>query len=466
MKNLTNWKRALVLGAVLTLALGAVACGDDSSDNGGPSGPYTCTSTAELGEVCTVSGTVTEDITFTADKSWVLRGGVFIGDDSSKTVLTIEPGTTIYGESSTDGMLVIRRGSQIMAEGTSTAPIVFTSSKAVGSRARGDWGGVILNGRATINACTEDGKTDGLCEGYGEGATGWFGGTDDADNSGVLRYVRIEFAGRIISPDNELNGLALQGVGTGTEIDFIQIHRASDDSIEFFGGAVNFKYVLTTGIDDDNLDWTDGWRGKGQFIVAQQYAGAGDNGIEADNNAENNTYTPRSDPTISNITLIGSPDSSNSDLGMLLREGTGATITNAIILGWNEACLSINNDETYLNAYNDAAGALSGELRLTHSIISCATPYTECVVGDTCSAAPPFTVADFYEQLNQDNQQVDPLLTAPLDPTTPDFTPQAGSPARSGAVVPSDPFFDQVSFLGGVDPDNDWTKGWTTTAQD
>ena len=132
-------------------------------------------------------------------------------------------------------MLVVRRNAQIMAEGTVEEPIIFTSSKEPGSRARGDWGGLIINGNAPINSCSDN--TEEFCEAFGEGGTGFYGGNDPSDDSGVLKYVRVEFAGTLVSPENELNGIAFQGVGSGTEIDYIQVHMNADDGIEFFGGA-------------------------------------------------------------------------------------------------------------------------------------------------------------------------------------------------------------------------------------
>ena len=251
--------------------------------------------------VCILSGTILDDTTLTAENLYLLRGGVFVGNDADETVLTIEPGTQIYGETSTDGMLVIRRHSKLIAEGTAEAPIVFTSSKSPGSRARGDWGGLILNGLAPINRCAD---VEGDCQAFGEGGTGWYGGGDPADDSGSLKYVRVEFAGTLISPDNELNGIAFQGVGSGTTVDYVQVHMNDDDGVEFFGGTVNAKHVLVTGVGDDGIDWTDGWIGKLQYAVVQQFDDTSDNGIEADNQDLDNTALPRSSPTLSNVTLV------------------------------------------------------------------------------------------------------------------------------------------------------------------
>lgn len=412
----------------------------DGGGDGGTTGTVECEN-----NVCIVTGTITEDQVWTSDKAWLLRGGVFIGDDTNPTTLTIEPGTTVYGESATDGMLVIRRNSRILAEGTRDAPIVFTSSKSPGSRARGDWGGLIINGKAPINACAEGGEG---CEAFGEGGTGWYGGDDPTDDSGVLRYVRVEFAGTLISPDNELNGIAFQAVGSGTTIEYIQVHMNADDGIEFFGGTAQAKYILLTGIGDDNLDWTDGWQGKLQFLVAKQYDDNGDNGIEADNNAEDNAAEPFSAPTISHVTIIGSPDSSSSDIGMLLREGTKGQLSNVIVTGFNEACLDVDHDQTWAN------GA-SGELSLTRSIVWCATNYI--ADGDAGSVESWFLAGT-------GNQAADPKLTGAYNLTSPSFVPGSGSPALSGGQAPADSFFTAASFIGGVDPSNDWTVGWTTSA--
>ncbi len=401
-----------------------------------------------------LSGVITDDLTLDPDCDWVLRGGVFIGDDVSETVLTIEPGTTVYGETSTKGMLVITRNSKIMAEGTASEPIVFTSSKAPGDRARGDWGGLIINGNAVTNAGDEA---------FGEGGTGWYGGSDDGDDSGVLSYVRVEFAGQLISPDNELNGIAFQAVGSGTSIDHCQVHFNADDGIEFFGGAAEASYLLTTGIGDDNLDWTDGWRGKVQYFVAQQWDGEGDNGIEADNNGEENDASPRSHPTVANVTLIGVPTSEKSDLGMLLREGTAANLYNVVALGWNDACLDIDHKATYDNAWG--GNDLSGELTLEGSLLACDTTFKDDDegVGDDPPWTPQFTLEEFFNTYNDGNEvgaDYDAVLEDAFNVTAPDYAPAAGGGADAGGVDPGNGL-DATTFRGGVDPSDDWTADWT-----
>ncbi len=164
-----------------------------------------------------VQGKITTDLTLTADREHLLRGAVFVEDGAT---LTIEPGTTVFGEGATLGTLIVARGGKLNARGTAGAPIVFTSDAQPGSRRRGLWGGLIVNGRAPINQGTEA---------FGEGDTGAFGGNDPNDSSGVYQYIRVEFAGIEFSPDHELNGIAFQGVGAGTVVDHVQVHFNQDD---------------------------------------------------------------------------------------------------------------------------------------------------------------------------------------------------------------------------------------------
>jgi len=390
-----------------------------------------------------LSGTITSDSTLTSDKIWILRGGVFVGNDDDETILTIEPGTKIYGESSSDGMLVIRRNSKIMAEGTASQPIVMTSDKPVGSRNRSDWGGLIINGKAPLN--TGD-------EAYGEGGTGYYGGSDPHDDSGILKYVRVEFAGREISPDNELNGIAFQGVGDGTEVDYVQVHMNKDDGIEFFGGTCNIKHAVLTGIADDCFDYTDGWQGKAQFIVAQKYLDDGDQGFEMDNSGEDNTAEPYSNPTIYNFTLIGSYSSGGeNDIGVLLREGTKGKFYNGIVMGFQDG-LDIDHAQTFLNVEN-------GDLIFDYCIF-----YNNGV--NFMDDSDDFDEDSFATVTMTHNlETTSSPITAPYNLTSPNFRSTGVALTHPHATPPNDGFFDtSVDFIGGVDPNNDWTAGWTTSA--
>jgi hypothetical protein len=409
---------------------------DDNED--GPTGPGS-------EDVIVLSGTITQDTTLTSDNEYLLRGGVFVGDDQNETILTIEPGTKIYGESSTKGMLVIRRHSKINAAGTASDPIIFTSDKAEGSRNRSDWGGLIINGLAPLNSGDSA---------YGEGGTGYYGGDNPNDNSGTLRYVRVEFAGREISPENELNGIAFQGVGSGTTVDYVQVHMNKDDGIEFFGGTCNIKHAVLTGIADDCFDYTDGWTGKAQFIVAQQYGDDADQGMECDNNGEDNTAEPYSNPQIYNFTLIGDPNGPESDIGMLLREGTKGEWYNGIIMGFGDCGLDIDHEQTFLNA-------ASGELIVDNCIFY---SNTESFSEDDL---PDFSEEAFARDSMDNNLEVtsNPVVDG-YNTSSPDFRPQNDALSHTVATPPNDGFFDtSVDYIGGVGPDNNWTQGWITTDQ-
>lgn len=390
------------------------------------------------GDVCTLSGSITEDLTLTADKKWVLQGGVFVGDDADPTAhpstLTIEPGTTVFGDTATLSFLLITRGSKIIAEGTREQPIVFTSAADEGSRARGQWGGLVINGQAPVNGCAGD-----PCTLTGEAGTGTYGGDVADDNSGVIKFVRIEFPGKLIDAENELNGIALQGVGSGTSIDFVQVHDGADDCIEFFGGTVSAKHIVCSGIADDNIDWTFGWTGMLQFVVAQQHADAGDRGIEADNNEDNNELEPFSNPVLSNITLVGGATGTE---GLKLRRGTKASLHNVVVTGFG-TCLDVDDAVTFDHLEN-------GDLAITDSVFDCA------VVAST-KAEDPIDANDFIGASNVEGAAD---LNDAANLTAPDFSLKAGSVAATGAVIPQNAFFDDVAFKGAVGTD-DWTVGWT-----
>jgi hypothetical protein len=416
------------------------------------------------GSLCTLSGTITQSLTLDADHQWLLEGGVFIGDDVNETLLCVDPGTTIYGDNVTEAFLVVQRSSRLIAVGTPEAPITFTSAKEDGQRASQDWGGVALNGRAPTNVCEELSN----CDAPGEANTGLYGGDDPADSCGHLEYVRIEFAGKLVNETKQLNGLALQGCGSGTVLDYLHIHNIADDGIEFFGGTANLRHALITAPGDDGLDWTDGWTGNAQFVIVQQWSSDGDNGLECDNNEDNFDLEPRSAPTLQNITVLGGQSGSaaagSADAGMLLRHGTAARIRKAIVAGWGESCVDIDSYGTYDHAWDGAA--LSGALELSGSLFYCpsaADPFR--ADGDDADAgsgaAPPFTTDAFVRTLNAGNQVINPQLRAPFSEGSADFRPSASSPALNATGNDfADPWFVATSYVGGMGED-DWTAGWT-----
>ncbi len=443
-----NVLRILVVLGVAVVAATVVPTPVQTQSAGTISNPVTVPGIDK--PVRVVRGRFTTNVTLTADTYWVLRGAVFIGagDGTSAARLTVQAGTRVIGETATRGTLVIERGAQIIANGTATAPIVFTSDQAVGTRFRGDWGGMVINGNAPLNL------PGGV--GIGEGQTGVYGGNNSTESSGILRYVRVEFGGIEFSPDNELNGIAFQGVGSGTIVENLQIHYSKDDGIEMFGGSVNFKRVLLTSIGDDSIDWTFGWNGKFQYGIVQQRGDDTDHGIEADNNGNNHNLLPRSSPTIYNLTLVGDPTQEfgpESTNGMRLRVGTAGIIRNFIVMGFKDRGVDIR----------DAAALpliANGSLATTHGIIfqtgSGGTGYWgSSAQSQAARAASAGTVAE----------GTDPMLVNPYSRTAPDFRPMAGSPALTltPAVPPNDGFFEVALFRGALGPDlaTDWTRGWT-----
>ncbi|WP_179952257.1 hypothetical protein [Marinicella rhabdoformis] len=403
---------------------------------------------AQQPKTCVIQGTLTGDKTLTNDTNWVLNGGVFVGEDGGTTGnLTIEPGTRVLGVSGND-FLAVQRGSKIFAEGTAKAPIVFTGpyNASAPEAGAGNWGGLVISGRAPLNIC-DDSVPFGQCEAVGEGGSGLYGGDDPTDSSGVIKYVRIQFGGYRINDEDELNGLAVQGAGSGTVLDYIQIHANEDDGIEFYGGTANAKHLVLTSIKDDSLDWTHGWQGNLQYVLVKQDPSASavkERGIEADNFEGNNEATPRSMPMIANATFIGGPSDDKTTTGMVLRRGTGANFTNTIVTGF-EKCLDIDSGATF-----DAAGtpqALTGTLTMENTTISCDVNFEE-EDGDA------FTVQSFFEA-QPGNMVADPMLMG--------IYPTADSPAAMMMDAEKwGPFFDKVTYIGAFkNQATAWTNGWT-----
>ena len=384
------------------------------------SSPYKVTTVTISGQSYErVTGTINKNFTFTSTKKWLLSGGVFVANNAT---LTIQAGTEIFAaDDASTPFLSISRGGKINAVGTATAPIVMTTIKTItGTPSSGDWGGIIINGRAQINNGTEA---------EGEGGTGKYGGSNDNDNSGTIKYVRVEYAGKLLGTDNELNGFSFNGVGSGTTVEYIQAYRGADDGIEFFGGTVSVKYAVSTGNEDDSFDWTYGWRGNGQFWVANQEATGGDRGIEADNNGDDNTLTPYSNPTIANVTLVGVDDGDASNTGMRLREGTKGTIHNALVTGFPSSGVRVSDVQTTTNMTN-------GELVVKNSNV-----YTNGTNWRDCT---PFST-------DATNSTMAIILSGYIGTST----VNAANPTTLGS------WFSAGTFVGAVETGNDWTAGWT-----
>jgi hypothetical protein len=297
----------------------------------------------------TLSGTYKETITLTADKVWTLKGYVYITNGSQ---LRIQPGTKIVSDVAEKGALCIERGAQIIAEGTATKPIVFTSGKADGEKAPGDWGGIVILGMAPTNRTSEPTIEGGIGRPYG--------GTLPADNSGILKYVRIEYAGIAALPNSEINALTLGGVGSGTIIENVQTIYANDDAFEFFGGTVSPKNLYAFATADDDFDFDFGYVGTVTNGVSKrdpQFVDNGDagNGVECDNDGTGSPAQPFTHPKLNGMILIGPFDVTslaNHNLGLRWRRATQFTMTNSKILGYQKGSFSIESNET-AQAYKD-----------------------------------------------------------------------------------------------------------------
>ena len=423
--------------------------------------------------VCVLSQPlVTEDITLTRGNLYEIRGAIFFGEDNGNSAtLTIDAGVTAFGSTGND-YIVISRGSQIFSNGTAQAPVVLTSRADVEGTVmaddNGQWGGLVISGNAPINDCNDAMATGGTvdCVKFGEGNSGLFGGDDPADDSGDITYTRVQYAGFRVNDEDELNGIAFQGVGSGGNYDFIQVHNNLDDGIEWFGGTANAKHVVITGAGDDSLDWTDGWTGNVQYAIVVQSATRGDRGIEADNRNGDNDVTPRSNPTISNYTFVGG---ASGDTGMVLRRGTAGLYANGILTNWQDAAIDVDdpataaqinvnlNFETLYAANNNELIETGNELDLVPDPMD--TP-------DAPDGFAPATLAEFNES-SVDDGAVAPsvVLTTGADDagiTTP-LVPGTGP----NGVTATDPtgfnsFFDAGSYVGAVENDADnWYVGWT-----
>jgi hypothetical protein len=289
-----------------------------------------------------VEGVIEGNVTWTANRIYRLKGFVRVGEELvAGTVtkignLTIEAGTTIIGDIATKGTLVVHRGSKLNAVGTAAAPIVFTSGQPVGARNPGDWGGVVLCGKATNNQGVNI-ELEGAYKGF-------HGGSTDNDNSGTLKYVRIEYAGVPIIPNAEINSLTMGSVGSGTTIEYVQASYGLDDSFEWFGGTVNGKYLIAYKGTDDDFDCDFGWTGTVQFALGYRDGnladGSGSNGFEVDNDAAGSANTPFTAPTFANVSIIG-PRSSNTSFvdlnfqnGLQLRRNNKIKIYNTFVTGY------------------------------------------------------------------------------------------------------------------------------------
>jgi len=400
-------------------------------------------------EKCLVAGTkniklnITDDCTLGADSTYNLQGLTFV---KFGTTLTIREGATIKGKA--DGSLtalIVEKGGIINAVGTAAKPIVFTAGTS--APVRSDFGGVVILGRAQLNVPT--GSTDI------EGLVGVpYGGTDASDSSGVLQYVRIEYAGRLLGTDNELNGLTMGGVGSKTQISYVHMREGLDDCFEWFGGSVSAHHLVATGCDDDMFDYDLGWVGTLQFALGAHVGvtNTDANGIEADGRNGAEESLPRTAPSIANLTLIGtSTGGGNSMNGMRLRRGVAGQIYNSIVTGFGKGTVSgaavridgntsirlVNNDSLKghsIVAYNNGSRVnVSPAAGLTDSVATRAAAITK--------------VGTWF---HSDTTNLNITVASPKPTSTP-----------TGTTLPSGKGFTPVTYIGAFDPAAAtlWTAG-------
>ena len=338
--------------------------------SGSLKGAYTSEVAVTLGAtpVFTLAGNITANKTLDRDTVWKLAGFVKV---TSGATLTIESGTKIVGDQTKAGSaLFILRGARIEANGTAAAPIVLTSEKAAGQRARGDWGGLIIVGNGLINrtgtvilegsnANVDNGGNPGIDYGGGSAA-------GDAESSGTVRYTRVEFAGYAVATNQELNSFTFAAVGSGTTLENLQSVMGLDDSFEWFGGAVNGRYLVSYESGDDHFDAAEGYRGKNQFLIAFQStrgdpAGTDPQGFEVDGCAGGGCTAPAGGsaessqpynmPVFANFTVVGNGDLPNTGtgggVGMVLRRGTGGTYINGVVARWPRRGISVRDSTTF-----------------------------------------------------------------------------------------------------------------------
>jgi hypothetical protein len=413
--------------------------------------------------------TASTAIAKTAGVIYSIPGRVDVGTDqgaaSTNTVVTlnIDPGVVVFA-STGNAYLAVNRGNKLNAVGTATQPIIFTSRENVlgtnTDQSSGQWGGVVLLGRARITDCQAPAAAPGTtaCERDTEGTSNaLYGGANDADSSGRMSYVQIRYSGFVLSGASELQGLTPSGVGTGTQLDHIQVHNSSDDGIEIFGGSVHPRYLVLTGNEDDNLDSDVGYRGTVQYLISVQRSGndIGDSFLETDSNAGTNANNgvdalPRQYLKVANFTYINRSTTGSNGAAMLLRGGADLTLVNGLVVSPTQSCLRIDAAATVRDA--DTALQDAGKPRYISVAMQClaATPYkgntgvTADVVKSIFEAGPNSTIT-----------------------YTPSLTSLFINGATETALVATNPTtidsnFTATNYVGAVKDSSDtWYAGWT-----
>jgi hypothetical protein len=417
--------------------------------------------------VKTITGNLNGNVNWSNDTIYKLTGKVYV---KAGGTLNIAPGTIIKGDVATAGScLIVTRGGKINAVGTPTQPIVFTSSATPGNKSTGDWGGLVIAGNAKVNVTGGIGTFEGgnLANPDGTTSDGQYGGLNDLDNSGELKYVRIEYAGFPFAPNNELNGLTMGGVGSGTKISYIQVSYGLDDAFEWFGGTVNCDHLVSFRGNDDDFDTDFGFSGKVQFGVALRDTAVADavsgaNGFESDNDAAGSGNGPKTRAIFSNFTMVGPRHTGsvsdtnynkNFKRGAHIRRNSEQSIFNSIFMGWPTGN-HIDGDSCHKNAD-------SSLLVMQNNVIAGCKLNLDSVGGVTWNISPWFNATANENTIYSANSDV--MLTSPFDYFNPNFRPTSTSPMLSGAAFTNPKLangFTSVNYRGAFGTD-DWTADWT-----
>lgn len=424
MKTINFKYIALAMCAATTIALASCDDDDDDDADADTSTDTTDESTDALADGSTLVGTTAEDVTLAANCTYYLSGEYIV---ASPATLNIEEGVTIIAiDDDVTDYILIEQGAKINAVGTATNPIVMTSQNTEA----GAWGGIHICGYAHTN-------TDGG-SGLSEIGDATYGGDDDADNSGTLMYVRIEYSGYALDEEHEANGFTFYGVGRGTTVEYCQAYKGSDDGFEFFGGSVNVKHCVSTSCSDDSFDWTEGWDGYAQFLIAYQEDSETlgydcDCLLECDNNGTSNDAEPVAHPILANLTLVGN-NSDDNKRGVRLRAGTQVELRNSIITGKAKA-ITIATTSTS-TSFDEGVSVLEGNFVTT-------------------------------ELVNEEDGAYDnEAFIAAGNTVDTDGTYIALSNSYYGTIsssisITSDDFFTATSYAGALSTTDDWTEGWT-----
>lgn len=452
-KQTMNSFRLLVLAVSVSAFLGSCVKVNFNDNTGTGGGGGNNSDDPNVSRV--LSGSYSRDIELSGG-TYTIRGYVYF---TNGTTFTIPAGTILKSDTSQKGALIIERGARIEANGSATSPIVFTSGREPNQRRRGDWGGIIILGRAPTNRPTSPAP---LIEG---GVDRRYGGTDAADNSGIMRYVRIEWAGIAAEPGSEINGLTLGGVGAGTTLEYIQVSYGNDDAYELFGGTVNLRYLLAYATSDDDLDFDFGYTGRIQFAVVQRRPEIADtdagNGVESDNDGSGTYAVPSTRPILSNITWIGPNGAPGTEANLNFanrwRRNTRFYVANSILIGFPKGGFSIESAAS-ATAYKGDTSVFRNNL--VHAL---ADPYkVDGTAGGVITAAEVRTKAEAAGCVTLANG-TDAQLTDPFNFNAPNYAPLAGSPALSGADFAGlDAFFTTVTYRGALGTGTSWLDGWSS----